>query len=50
MAKNFHTSVFEWIKLPLTEFVRWIRSGNAVVTEEKEQIEKIRNEAKNQRR
>ena len=43
MAKNFYTPVFDWINLPLIEFVKWIRAGNAVVEEEKAEIQKARN-------
>jgi len=42
MAKNFNTSVFDWVSLPLAEFVRWIRAGNAVIEEENEEIRKAR--------
>jgi len=42
MAKNFYTPVFDWINLPLVEFTEWIRAGNAVVEEEKSEIQKAR--------
>jgi hypothetical protein len=42
MAKNFHTPVFDWVNLPLSEFVLWIKAGNAVIEEENEAIKKAR--------
>ncbi len=42
MAKNFNTPVPYWISLPLAEFTRWIRAGNAVIEEENEEIRKAR--------
>jgi hypothetical protein len=42
MAKNFSTPVFDWVSLPLAEFVRWIRAGNVIIEEENEAIRKAR--------
>ena len=42
MSKNFNTPVGYWVDLPLAEFTRWIRAGNAVIEEENAEIEKAR--------
>lgn len=35
MAKTNNTPVFDWLSLPLGEFVLWIRDSNYVVAEER---------------
>lgn len=42
MAKIYHTSVFDWLSIPLIAFCSWIRAGNAVINEDNEQLEEIR--------
>ena len=42
MAKNFYTPVEYWVKIPLRRFTAWIRSGNEIIEEENERIEKAR--------